>query len=291
MTSPNGQAMKVSAVCMFAGGGLLYGSVLLLVTVLSSAEAATPFPNSVADFQPHRATYDLTLERAQSGPDIAAATGRLQFEWADGCSGWTVNQSSRIFLERSEGPIVDFGWAISSWESKKGDHYRFSIRHFANGQKMDESQGEAHLTAPGQKGEAVFNTPIRREVALPANTVLPSWHSFELLDRLQRDDLPLWRMVFDGSGESDGYAGISVYKLRSYSAEEAFSEFEPLREQPSWRLQMAYFEPEPDAVLPINEQTLRLYRNGIADELRFDYGDFTLEGHLAKLEALPDAGC
>lgn len=283
--------MKFSVVFAFAGGALLFASVLLLCGALPNAEAATPFPRSVADFQPHRATYDLTLERAESGPDIAAATGRLQFEWADGCSGWTVNQSSRIFLERSEGPIVDFGWAISSWEAKKGDHYRFSLRHFANGRKTDESQGEAHLTAPGQKGEAQFNTPVQREVALPNNTVLPSWHSFELLDRLKRDALPLWRTVFDGSGETDGYAGVSVYKLDSYSSQEAFSEFALLREQPSWRLQMAYFEPEPDAMLPINEQTLRLYRNGIADELRFDYGDFTLEGHLAKLEALPDAGC
>ncbi|MFC6216776.1 EipB family protein [Fodinicurvata halophila] len=257
----------------------------------SPVGAATPFPKSAGDFQPHRATYDLTLEREQSTPDIAAATGRLQFEWADGCSGWTVNQSSRIFLERSEGPVVDFGWSISSWEAKRGDHYRFSIRHYADGRKTDERQGEAHLSAPGQQGTATFNTPEEREVKLPSGTVLPSWHSFELLDQARRGALPLWRMVFDGSGDNDGYAGVSVHKLRSYKGEEAFDEFEALRGEPSWRLHMAYFEPERGEMLPINEQTLRLYRNGIADELRFDYGDFTLEGHLAKLEELPDAGC
>lgn len=281
--------MKLSGAMKIAGWSVLCGIAAIALGL--PVGATTPFPKSVGNFQPHRATYDLTLEREQSAPDIAAATGRLQFEWADGCSGWTVNQSSRIFLERSEGPIVDFGWSISSWESKRGHHYRFSIRHYADGRKTEESQGEAHLAAPGQQGTAVFNTPEEREVELPSGTVLPSWHSFELLDQARRNALPLWRTVFDGSGDNDGYAGVSVHKLRSYTGEEAFTEFEALRGEPSWRLHMAYFEPEPGEMLPINEQTLRLYRNGIADELRFDYGEFTLEGHLAKLEELPDAGC
>lgn len=283
--------MKVSNAARVALWAVICGVLAVVQAGLSPLGAATLFPRSAGDFQPHRATYNLTLERTQSAPDIAAATGRMQFEWADGCSGWTVNQGSRIFLERSEGPIVDFGWFLSSWEAKKGNHYRFSIHHYANGRETEESQGEAHLTAPGRRGKAVFNRPEEREVELPLGTVLPSWHSFELLDRARRHALPLWRRVFDGSGDAAGYAGVSVHKLRSYTEEEASTKFEALRGEPSWRLQIAYFEPQPGEMLPINEQTMRLYRNGIADELRFDYGDFTLEGHLSKLEELPDAGC
>ena len=42
---------------------------------------------------------------------------------------------------------------------------------------------------------------------------------------------------------------------------------------------------------PEHEQGLRLYANGIVDEMLLDYGDFVLRAELDVLEALPPLEC
>ncbi len=41
----------------------------------------------------------------------------------------------------------------------------------------------------------------------------------------------------------------------------------------------------------VGSQGLRLYANGIVDEMLLDYGDFVLRAELDVLEALPEIEC
>lgn len=248
--------------------------------------------------EPHRAAYDLSLDRKQSGPDVAAAVGRLEFEWADVCSGWTVQQRSRVLLDRTDGPRVDFGWTLNAWEAKSGESYRFIIRRFLNGLETEETRGEARLERLGGEGQARFEEPEGYEVALPEGTVFPTTHSLEIMARAERDALPFWRLVFDGSGDGEGLSGVSAVPIRSIapdrqkSSEVLLGEAgRLLRDEPAWRVQLAFFAPGEVDSLPLHEQTLTLYRNGVADDLLFDYGDFSLRARLVELETLPDPGC
>src|SRR5690606_8760854 len=181
---------------------------------LPRAEAAPGIPQELkavaARIEPHRAAYDLRLDRSLSSPDIASAVGRLEFEWADVCSGWTVQQRSRVLLDRAEGPRIDFGWTLNSWEAKDGQRYRFIIRRFLDGRESAETRGEAELTTAEELGKATFSKPEGLKIALPEDTVFPTSHSLEILARAKKDELPFWRVVFDGSGEDGGLAGVSA---------------------------------------------------------------------------------
>ncbi|HLS68517.1 MAG TPA: DUF1849 family protein [Kiloniellales bacterium] len=274
----------------------------LCLLPLSSAQAAPGVPSELkaaaARIEPHRAAYDLRLDRSLSSPDIASAVGRLEFEWADVCSGWTVQQRSRVLLDRAEGPRIDFGWTLNSWEAKDGTRYRFIIRRFLAGRESAETRGEAELKEPLGAGSARFATPEAFSVTLPEGVAFPTMHSLEIIARAEAEELPFWRVVFDGSGEDGGLAGVSALPVRIFTAGEAGERllqdpelYELLAKQPAWRVQLAFFAPGEVDSLPLHEQTLTLYRNGVADDLVFDYGDFTLRAELVELEALADSGC
>ena len=128
-------------------------------------------------------------------------------------------------------------------------------------------------------------------MALPAGTLFPTAHSLELIAAAQADDLPLWRVVFDGSGE-EGLYGVSAARSGNVPAGQEASLASPLiDDQASWRLQLAFFGMAESAAEPEQEQALRLFPNGIADELTFDYGEFALKGTLIDLAALPAPDC
>lgn len=280
-------------------GFLLFAVCALPLQPAAAAPALAKELQSVArEIEPHRASYDLRLDRSLSSPEIASAVGRLEFEWADVCSGWTVQQRSRVLLDRAEGARIDFGWTLNSWEAKDGQRYRFIIRRFLDGRESAETRGEAELDAPAGGGLATFSEPEGLKVPLPEGAVFPTAHSLEILARAKEESLPFWRVVFDGSGEDGGLAGVSALPVRAIPPDKPTArrlEKEPFRahlaDHPAWRVQLAFFAPDEVDTLPLHEQTLTLYRNGVADDLVFDYGDFTLRAQLVELELLPDPGC
>ena len=65
---------------------------------------------------------------------------------------------------------------------------------------------------------------------------------------------------------------------------------------PVYRLSLAFFAPagevgSGDESTPEQEQAVSIYANGVIDRLTMDYGSFTVDAALKKLEALPASGC
>ena len=244
-----------------------------------------------AGFLPHRAVYDLSLAKSRLSGAMAQAAGKLEFEWADVCTGWTVSQRTRVRMATGEGRTVDFGWSLNALESHDGRSYRFFIRRINPDGTDEEVRGEARFPAPGARGQAVFDAPESRELRLAKGTMFPTAHSLLLMEAAAKGEMPLWRTVFDGSGD-DGRFGVNV-ALTEVLAADAPKGFESplLRDQESWRLRLAYFGMDETVSEPEHEQALRLYANGIVDEMLLDYGAFALRADLRVLEALPDLDC
>ena len=240
---------------------------------------------------PHRAVYDLSLLKSRGKGPVAQARGKLEFEWADVCTGWTVQQRTRVEISYAEGAVVEFGWTLNAFETKDGQRYRFFIRRFDAGGPSEELRGEAHLSAPGEGGLATFSEPEVREIVLPKGTMFPTAHSLLLIEMAERDALPLWRVVFDGSGD-EGLFGVNAVISRAMPADSGAAIDSPLvRGQRSWRLHMAYFGMDEAVAEPEHEQALRMFANGVVDQLVLDYGDFALQGDLAEIEGLPSPEC
>ena len=265
---------------------------LLLPALPAAAQTPAPVPEAPPGFTPHRASYDLTLSRTRAQSKVTQAGGQLEFEWADACDAWTVSQRSRIHVTYNTGRNIDFGWSHNSWESKDGTRYRYFIRRIYAGGEVEETRGAATLEAPGKQGAAVFTLPEEKEVPLPAGTIFPTGHSLEMMAAAEAGSLPIWRTVFDGSGDDGGLYGVSATLSHALADGVGASlDSELLKDRVSWRLQLAFFGLGAGDVEPEQEQALRLFANGIADDLTFDYGDFALDAKLVELEALPDPAC
>lgn len=242
-------------------------------------------------FAPHRAVYDLRLNPTVSDGSVTQASGKLEFEWADLCSGWTVEQRSRIRMVTALEQVTEFGWSLKSFETGDGQRYRFFLRRFQGDAPPMAINGSAELSGIGQGGVARFREPAAREVALPTGTLFPTGHTLLLLEAARRGDFPIWRTVFDGSGD-DGLFGISAALSQALPASvEAGLESALLRGQESWRLHLAYFGPEKTESEPEHEVSLRLFANGVVDEMLLDFGVFALDANLEVLEALPAPDC
>lgn len=264
------------------------GTILLfLVSLWIGAHSSAVGANRIA---PHRAIYELSLDATAGDGTVAAARGKLQFEWADGCTAWLVSQRTRVQLYPNEGRMIDFGWTLNSRESKDGLTYRFFIRRTENDETVEMQSGRARLD-DGKGGTARFETPEPRSLRLPPGTMFPTAHSLQLMESAQQGLLPLWRVVFDGSDE-EGLFGVNAALVQAVPADTDIAFDSPLMQgQESWRMNLAYFGMDEKVAEPEFEQALRLFANGVVDELVLDYGDFALRADLETLEALPLSGC
>jgi hypothetical protein len=264
----------------------------LAAVVVWGAVPASVSPASAGPvIMPHRAVYDLSLAKAAGAGAITQAKGKLEFEWADACANWTVSQRTRVQLVASSGQVVEFGWSLNALEAKDGSAYRFFIRRLNVGEAPEEVRGEATLNGPGKGGLATYEEPDKREVTLPKGTLFPSAHSLVLLEAAERGTFPVGRVVFDGSGDQ-GIFFVNAVMSRELAPDVQLPLDSPLlRGQKSWRVNLAFFSLDESVAEPEHEQALRMYANGVVDDLILDYGDFSLRASLKALEALPPAGC
>ena len=260
-------------------------AVILSVQSLTGGLAAAP------SIQSHRAIYGLNLGGTRSDSTVIQASGVLEFEWSDACDAWTVSQRARVELSHRDGEQLSFGWIFNSWEAKDGTGYRFYIRRLYGAGRDEQVKGEARMAGIGEGGTAYFSLPTEREVELPSGVIFPTRHTLSLLGHLEADDLPFWTTVFDGSTD-DGLYGVSAMTSGMLPENEAVPlDSAILTGKPSWRLAMAFFGMNQAEAEPEQEQKLRLFSNGVTDDLTFDYGDFALDAKLQELESLPDSGC
>ncbi len=270
------------------------GSGTSSVQVFMAAALAAIFvlPSAAtSQILPHRAIYDLKLSKTQANSNVTQASGFFEFEWEDACSGWTVLHKTRLKVNYSDGRSLDFGASHKSWEAKDGTSYQFFIKRDYNGGAAEEVRGEAQRGEGDQPGIATYSVPEEREITLPKGAIFPTQHSLELLSAAEGEGLPLWRVVFDGSGD-DGFFGISAALARPLAPGEEPGEIaQAVAAQSSWRLQLAFFDIKNQTGAPEQEQALRIFANGVVDELELDYGDFVVKARLRELKPFDAPDC
>lgn len=237
----------------------------------------------------HRAFYSIALHDVRSGSSVTDAQGFMEFQWEDHCDGWEVSQVARLRVYHGDAGAVEFGWNLSSWEAKDGLSYKIYLRRFQPGSEVEEIRARASFAEAGGVGEAVYEQPQEQRVELPPGTLFPTAHSLAMIEAAEQGRLPLWRMVYDGTGEQ-GLFGVSVAQAGMVGAERSEG-FALLQDQASWPMHLAFFDAGTSSMIPDYEQSLRLYRNGIVDDLLLDYGDFTMKATLESLEPVAAPEC
>ncbi|KAA0583401.1 cell envelope integrity EipB family protein [Azospirillum sp. B21] len=261
---------------------------LLAATPVLAQPAATSMAAVAAKIQPHRAIYAMSLGSARNGSKVSDVRGRMMFEWADACDGWTTEQRFQLRFVYSEGDDMAMNTNYTTWEAKNGLRYRFNVRKLVNGELDEEVRGEANLQADGA-GTAQFTKPEPQEMELPAGTMFPTAHTLAILDHAERNEPFFTRTIFDGS-DAEGPTEVSTVAGKPGAPKEAGKD-PLLKVGKSWPVRMAFFPVQSDSAQPEYEMSLRLLENGIAESMQIDYGDFTVNAVLEKIEALPKSGC
>ncbi|ANC91776.2 DUF1849 domain-containing protein [Azospirillum humicireducens] len=261
---------------------------LLAATPVLAQPAATSMAAVAAKIQPHRAIYAMSLGSARNGAKVSDVRGRMMFEWADACDGWTTEQRFQLRFVYSEGDDMAMNTNYTTWEAKNGLRYRFNVRKLVNGELDEEVRGEANLQADGA-GTAQFTKPEPQEMELPAGTMFPTAHTLAILDHAERNEPFFTRTIFDGS-DAEGPTEVSTVAGKPGAPKESGKD-PLLKVGKSWPIRMAFFPLQSDSAQPEYEMSLRLLENGIAESMQIDYGDFTVNAVLEKIEALPKSGC
>jgi hypothetical protein len=265
---------------------MLHRVLPALALVLSGTLPALASPV----FVPHRAVYDIKLDRSNEQSGIAGMDGRLVFQF-DGsvCDGYTMNMRFVLRIQLPEELRVT-DQQTTTFESGDGSAFNFVTKTFTD-QKLDkEVRGSATRDSNGIAVEV--EKPDGVDVTLEPSQ-FPTMHLAELIERAQAGDSFYETSVFDGSDEGDRLMKTSVVigkKTTNAKDDAELAKATPLKDQQFWPVTIAYFDPIEETTGEAEPQyriSFKLYDNGITRDLEMDYGDFALKGALTELKVLP----
>ncbi len=262
--------------------GLIAGLAALLV--------AWAAPGQAGEMVPHRAIYTLALASAKSGGGIAAVRGEMAVDWSETCAGWTFEHKSFMEIFFAVRPPVRLTTSASTWEARNGQDYRFVVRNLTNGRVAEKIEGRARLPASGGAGRAVFVAPRRMEMALPAGTTFPAAHAEIVLRAGATAPTMVSKVVFDGM-TAEGAFDISAVLGAPKQPRNGNPRAAGLAGRRYWPISMAYFPLRGMAIEPKHEIAMRLYDNGVVDEMMLDIGQFTVRASIARLEIRTSPEC
>ena len=245
------------------------------------------------EFAAHRALYTMTLVNAEAGSGIAAVAGKMAVEWRNACTGWTFEYRSVIDVDFAERDPLRLSTSATTWESRDGRDYRFSVRHKTNGEDTERLEGTAVGRKEDRQGRVDFTEPKPRKMTLPPGTLFPIAHSSAIMKVLAQGRTPafLSRMVFDGM-DVDGLYQVSAAIGNVLPGQEGVLPADgSMSGMKSWPVDLAYFSASSKKPEPDHEIQMHLYANGVADDMVMEFDDFTVRATIGRLELLADPPC
>ncbi len=265
---------------------------------LALAPAATLTTGQV-HLAPHRAVYDMVLERSKSNNGVRALTGRMVFEFMGSpCEGYTQNMRFVTRLTGRHGRETVTDLRTSSWEDGEGRRFRFNSSHYRNARISAVTAGDARRAATGGRVTVTLSKPKARRLDLPARVLFPVQHSIRLLQAALSGARVFQADLYDGSEKGEKvYATTAIIGDRlAPGANRELARIpnaERLDGVASWPISIAYY-PEgtfSGEQMPSYELALRIYANGVTRKLLIDYGTFSIRGTLRQIEFFEPTDC
>jgi hypothetical protein len=251
---------------------------LLAVCCAAFLPSAAP----AGSFAPHRAIYDMSLKSADRDSGIVAVSGEMAMDFAESCEGWTMEYRSAFEISVGGEDTIRVLTNLTSWESRDGLEYRFNVRNLTSGQDEARIEGTARIAGPGKAGVARYEKPASQTVELPAGTLFPTAHTEAVLQSAGRVPASLRRYVFDGY-DGEGLYDVNAVVGMPIAAPPQRPVLAPLAGLRAWPAQIAFYRSGAAVAEPDHEVGLRMYENGVGDEMTIDFGRFKV---LARLRAL-----
>ncbi|HXC29105.1 MAG TPA: cell envelope integrity EipB family protein [Stellaceae bacterium] len=302
------------------------GAAMLAATWLWGGAAVAVETSSVpsgVQIAAHRALYSMSLAHAKTDSGVTGAQGEMGYQWGETCDGWTVEQRYRLTINYSESQDVKIDSNFVTWESKDGLSYRFNQKETRNGAVDEEIRGSAQLDGPGKGGTITFEKPHPQTMKLPPGALFPSAHTILLIEKAKAGEDFVARQVFDGATVEGAVLVSAVIgkKVEPNAADQKANSDakdaadvkhatdpkpnqtaktgdapdpslnDPVLQRPGWHIRLAFFPSDPNSETPDYELGMLLLDNGISRDMTIDYGDYTINANLVRIEPLGKPHC
>lgn len=246
---------------------------------------------------PHRAVYEITLAKSNSGSGVSDLTGRMVYELAgSSCEGWTQNMRFVTRSSNQEGAAQINDLRTSSWEDAAGDKLRFSVTQYRDDQLAEATNGDA---VRSDRGITVDLTkPATKSLKLDGQIYFPIKHSLALLAAARAGKATFAAELYDGAdkGEKVNHTVAVIgrkYAPGSVRSPASLKNGDKIDGLASWPFAISYFDNpnKTEDAAPSYELAFRFYENGVSTKLHINYGEFSINGELSELTFLDAAKC
>jgi envelope integrity protein B len=248
---------------------------------------------------PHRALYEITLDRAHGGSGVTDMSGRMVYELTGSeCEGYTQTMRFVTRMTNQEGSATLTDMRSSSFEDATGRNFRFSSSQYKDSKLSESINGDAARSGPRGDVKVELTRPEKKEMQLKPNVFFPIQHSIALLHAAEKGETVFQADLYDGSEK-----GEKVYTTTSYIGHvqpagynrklEPAKNAERLDGLKAWPVSISYFEPgsEKQDAVPSYELAFLYFEDGVSRRLFIDYGEFSVRGTLKEITFLQPAKC
>jgi hypothetical protein len=260
--------------------------------ILLSAASGAYAQDAPIVLVPHRAVYDLSLEKTRGNSQVSAVRGRILYDFSgNACEGYALEFRQVSELESGEDKESTSDLRSTTWEAADAKSFKFTSQNFINDNLVDTVDGHAER---GPDETAVdLAKPEPKTLDLDAKVVFPTEHMVRVIGAARAGKSILDFPVYDGSDTGDKVFDTLTVIGRKIAANErqhddAVATDGKLAGVPRWPVTISYFDKTKKS--ENNEQTpayaigFELYENGISRALALDYNDFVVSGKLSSLE-------
>lgn len=239
---------------------------------------------------PHRAVYDIVLDRASDRSGITSIKGRMVYEFnGSSCEGYTVSFRFVTQIDTEENSRMT-DQQTTTYEDAEGKSFDFVTKSFVDQTLDREIKGTARRE--GNATQVDIAKPEPNEVTLAA-TQFPTQHLVELIGKAEAGETFYETNLFDGSEDADRIMTTTVIIGKAETPEpndEEFPAAQAIKPEKYWPVSIAYFDMSKGdgEEIPDYRIDFKLHENGITRDLVMDYGDFSMKGKLVNLSMFAD---
>jgi hypothetical protein len=271
-------------------------SALAAAVLLGSGLSIAPAGAGALSLAPHRAVYDLSLADSGGSESVASVSGRMVMEFTGSrCSGYTTKLRFVTETEDSDGQNQVTDSRASTFEAGDGRRLDFTNETYTDAKLAEESHGSA--SRKDANIAVALSKPSDKKFNLAGGVVFPTEQMEKILDSARKGERFVSLDLYDGSEDGQTvFATAGVIGAASSSAddigEETAVKSAGIAALRHWPVTISYFEQKDTAdKAPFYVMHFVMYENGVGRSLRIDYGDFSLDGRLTRLDMLPSQPC
>ena len=246
----------------------------ILLALLLMTETAFAAPIS------HEAVYSIGLASTAGGADsVVGANGTMHYKAQKKCALWETETVFSLDVSRELAGVETTHWKQTTVESLDGCRFDFTVYVRENGRDRKELSGRA-LCENGKK-RLFVDYPVAVEADFPKTVKFPLEQTAAWLKAAQDGKKNFSSYVFDGT-KADALMSLNA----------VVSERNPKNK--SRRFDFAFYPAQkgqkPDGT-PLYESSSLYYDNGVADDIRQDFGTYVLQSTLKSFKRLKDIPC